>query len=129
MMKRILFAVCVLAFAALATAAKRPIKIQVSTFPATIHATWNPNAASDNVVDYLVTVGSASPVTVPVSVCATSCISPITIPAAGTYTISVVAQNLLVSSDPTSTQSSAADTVTVQVNGPPGTPTGLKGGK
>lgn len=132
-MKRLLLILALLLVAAPAFAAPRAkarvIKIQVSTFPATLHATWNPNAASDNVTAYLVTVGSASPISVSPSVCTTTCVTPITIPSAGTYAVVVGAQNQLCDCDPTTLQTTSAAPVTIKVSAAPGTPTGTKVGK
>ncbi len=42
--------------------------------PATVHASWNPNVASDNVVQYVITLDSAAPVVVLAATCtATTC--------------------------------------------------------
>ena len=84
--------------------------------PATVHATWTPNPTTDNVVDYIVSVDGVAAATVLASACsATVCPAApgqlLTIPTFGLHSVSVVAQNLKLSTDPTSLQSGPADTI------------------
>ena len=78
--------------------------------PATVHALWTPNPASDNVVQYLLTVDVAAPVVVLSSTCSATQCGPtlLTVGAFGLHTVSIVAQNLKLSTDPTSLQSGPA---------------------
>jgi hypothetical protein len=78
--------------------------------PATVHAVWNPNPVSDNVVQYLLTVDAAVPVVVPASSCSVTSCGPtlLTVGAFGLHTVTIVAQNLKLSTDPTSLQSGPA---------------------
>ena len=95
-----------IAFLALAANAKAQV-------PATVHATWTPNPATDNVTQYSATVDTGTPIIVPLTACtALLCTQQLTIPTFGVHTISLVAQNLKLSTDPTSIQSGPASTVT-----------------
>jgi hypothetical protein len=89
------------------------VTLYAQSLPATIHAQWDPPAAADNVTNYTMTLDGGAPVTVPNVVDQTcTCIrTALTVPAFGSHTVSVVANNLLVSTDPTSTQSSTPTAV------------------
>lgn len=89
------------------------VVVYAQTLPATVHAQWDPPAATDNVTNYTMTLDGGSPVTVPNVVDQScSCIrTPLTVPAFGSHTVAVVANNLLISTDPGSTQSSSPTTV------------------
>ncbi len=95
--------------------------------PATVHATWTPNAAVDNVVQYQLVVDSAAPVITLASVCtATLCSQTLTIPTFGLHTVNLVAQNLKITGDPTSIQSSPPVTITFTLASAPVVAGGFK---
>jgi hypothetical protein len=89
------------------------VVLYAQTLPATIHAQWDPPAAGDNVTSYTMTLDGGAPVTVANTVDQScSCIrSPLTVPTFGAHTVAVVANNLLLSTDPTSTQTSSPTSV------------------
>ena len=88
--------------------------------PATVHAQWAPNPTTDNVVQYLVTLDVAAPVVVlPAACTAALCSQILTVPAFGLHTVTIVAQNLKLSTDPTSLQSGPAATVTFSLGSLP----------
>ena len=113
-MKRFLFALIL---------ASQSLQAQV---PATVHATWTPNPSTDNIVQYQVTLDIAAPITVLPTVCTTICSQILTVPAFGSHTISLVAQNLKLSTDPTSLQSSTPTTITFTLGAMPTVVAGLK---
>lgn len=89
------------------------VVVYAQSLPATIHAQWDPPAAADNVTNYTMTLDGGAPVTVP-NVVDPSCTcirTPLTVPAFGAHTVNVVANNLLISTDPTSTQTSTPTAV------------------
>lgn len=95
--------------------------------PATVHATWTPNVASDNVTQYSITVDAAAPVIMLATACSpTLCSQILTIPAFGLHTVSLVAQNFKISGDPTTLQSSAPLVVTFTLAAAPIVVAGLK---
>jgi hypothetical protein len=102
----------VLAACAMFTGPAR-VTLYAQTLPAVVHAQWDPPAAAENVTGYTMTLDGGAPVNVPNTVDpACTCIrSPLTVPAFGAHTLNVVALNLLVSTDPTSTQSGAAASI------------------
>ncbi len=88
--------------------------------PATVHASWNPNVASDNVVQYVITLDSAAPVVVLAATCtATTCTTALTVPTFGLHSVALVAQNLKFAGDPTSLQSGPAATVSFTLGAVP----------
>jgi len=84
------------------------VTLYAQTLPATIHAQWDPPAAADNVTGYTMTLDGGAPVNVPNTIDPScSCVrTALVVPAFGAHTLNVVAINLLISSDPTSTQTS-----------------------
>ena len=84
--------------------------------PATVHASWTPNPATDNVTQYSLTLDAGTPVVILASACsATLCPAAalaVTVPTFGSHTVSLVAQNLKLTTDPTSIQSGPATTIT-----------------
>lgn len=71
------------------------IQVYAASLPATLHATWTPNPAADNVVDYILTVdGVAQAPTLPAACTATLCTTAFSVNAWGSHTATVVAQNL-----------------------------------
>ena len=102
--------------------------LEAQSFPATFRAQWDTPPPGDNVTQYLFSQDGGPQVTVPATVnTACGCIEKsFTLTTAGSHTVSVVAQNLALSSDPTSLQSSAPLVVTFVVNGPPN---GAQGGR
>ncbi len=92
----------------------------------TLTASWDPNPATDNVVNYVLQLDAATPVNVLPSVCTpTTCVQTFAV-VTGNHTITLVAQNLLVDTDPTSLQSSAPASVTFKVSNTPGKPANVK---
>lgn len=85
------------------------VTLYAQSLPATVHAVWDPPAAAENVTGYTLTVDGGAPVNVAnVTDPACSCIkAPITVGAFGAHSVSVVANNLLISGDPSSVQTSA----------------------
>lgn len=73
------------------------------SLPATIHAQWTPNPASDNVTKYVLTL-DGTPIDEPTALDATcSCVRvPLVVPSFGAHTATIRACSLLVSTDPTS---------------------------
>lgn len=114
-MRRIAIAtIAALALAACAMLTRPGVAVlYAQTLPAVIHAQWDPPAAGDNVTSYTMTLDGGAPVTVANTVDQScSCIrSPLTVPAFGAHTVAVVANNLLISTDPTSTQTSSPTSV------------------
>lgn len=105
-MKKALFVLSLLALSAIPAGAQ---------LPATVHATWTPNPVSDNVLQYALTLDSATtPLIVLASACnTTQCPTTplaITVSTFGLHTVSLVAQNLALSGVPTSIQSGPAAT-------------------
>lgn len=84
--------------------------------PATVHTSWTPNPVTDNVVQYSLTLDTATPIIILASTCsATLCPATplaLTVPTFGLHTATLVAQNLELSGVPTSLQSGPASTVT-----------------
>lgn len=89
------------------------VTLYAQTLPATIHAQWDQAPASENVINYTMTLDGGAPVTVPNTVDPScTCIrTALVVPAFGAHTVSIVANNLLISTDPTSTQSGAPSAV------------------
>lgn len=116
-MTRLLALLAVLALAACASVG---LVLYAQTLPRPATVTWNPNAAADNVVDYQVTLDAGAPLTLPAASCtATACSQAISIPTLGAHTVSVLARNLALSTDPTSLQASAPTTVSFTLNRAP----------
>ena len=122
-MTRLLALLAVLALAACASVG---LVLYAQTLPRPATVTWNPNAAADNVVDYQVTLDAGAPLTVLATACtATTCTQAISLPTLGAHTVSVLARNLALSTDPTSLQASAPTTVTFTLSGVPGRATNV----
>lgn len=115
MLKKILLAAAALMLLAACALFTHPasLTLYAQSLPAVVHAQWDPPAVADNVIDYQVTLDGGAPVTVPNVIDAScSCIrSALNVPAFGTHSVVIVARNLLLSTDPTSTQSSTPATV------------------
>ena len=110
-------------------ASKKKLVIQAQTVPATVHAQWNPNAAADAVQFYTVSLDGGTGIQVQASTCTTTCASALSIPTFGNHTVSVTATNFLVSTDPSSAQTSGPATVTFTLAQSPKTVTGLGVGR
>lgn len=83
--------------------------IEAQTLPSAVHVTWSPNPASDAVTAYVVVLDGGAPQAVPLSACtATSCVASVSVPTAGGHSVTVAAQNLALSADPTSVQTGPA---------------------
>ena len=104
------------------------IVLDAQTLPYTAHAQWDPPPAADNVTNYQVTLDGGAPMNVaPIVNTTCACIqTPITLATAGTHTVSVVAQNQALSTDPATIQSSAPTSVTFQLNLAAGKPVNVK---
>jgi hypothetical protein len=95
--------------------------------PATVHASWTPNPASDTVTQYSVVLDTAAPVVTLPAVCsATVCSQALTVPTFGLHTVTVRAQNLMFAADPTSLQSGPPLSVSFTLATAPVVVTGLK---
>lgn len=101
-------AALVLAACAIFTGPGRVV-LYAQSLPATVHAQWDPPAAAENVTGYTMTLDGGAPIAVANTIDPScTCIrTPLTVPAFGAHTLTVVANNLLISGDPTSTQSGA----------------------
>ena len=116
----------VLALSLLTACASAGLVLYAQTLPRPATVTWNPNAAVDNVVDYQVSLDAGAPLTVLATACtATTCSQAISLPTLGAHTVSVVARNLAISTEPTSLQASAPTTVSFTLNRGPGGPTNV----
>lgn len=99
--------------------------LEAQTVPAVKHAVWNPNPTADNVTQYKLVLDGGTQQTVPLTACtATLCSVMFTIPTFGAHSLSVFAQNLSLSTDPTSLQDSAPATVAFTLNAAAKTPAG-----
>lgn len=124
MSTRILNAWVLLVVVGLAACATGGIQLFAQTLPVTDHATWTPNAASDNVTNYIVTVDTV-PQNFAASACSpTLCSAPISIPAFGPHQVTIAAQNLAISDDPTSLQTGPAVSVAFTQSKTPSATTG-----
>lgn len=114
-MKKILFTALALVLLAACAMLTRPgtVTLYAQTLPAVVHAQWDAPAATDNVINYTMTLDGGAAVTVPNTIDAScGCIkSPLNVPAFGTHTVVIVANNLAVSTDPSSTQASTPTSV------------------
>ena len=91
--------------------------------PATVHATWTPNAATDNVVQYTVVLDTATPVILLATGCsATVCSQALTVPTFGVHSVTLIAQNQGLSG----LQSSSPATVNFTLAAAPTVVAGLK---
>jgi len=104
--------VIVLAACAMFTGPGRVV-LYAQSLPAVVHAQWDPPAAAENVTGYTMTLDGGTPIAVANTVDPScTCIrAPLTVPAFGAHTLTVVANNLLISGDPTSTQSGSPASV------------------
>lgn len=103
--------VLALAFLCLATAAS------AQTLSISLHATWNPNLAADNVVSYKVVVDGGAPVIVPASACSpTQCSVAFTVTSFAGHNVTLTAQNLLISTTPASLQDGPTVAVPFSLN-------------
>ena len=101
----------------------RMVRLYAQILPRAATATWNPNPATDNVIDYQLTLDAGTPLTLLATACsATTCSQAISLTAFGSHTVSVVARNLSLSTDPTSLQASLPTSVMVILNRAPGGP-------
>lgn len=101
--------------------------VYAQSVPTTVRAQWQPNDTADKVISYTVTLDGGAPVTVqPVTDATCACVqTTLSIPAFGAHTFTVVANNLLLTTDPASgQQSSAATVVAFSLNKSPAVVTG-----
>jgi hypothetical protein len=105
-------AALVLAACAMFTGPGRVV-LYAQNLPAVVHAQWDPPAAAENVTGYTMTLDGGTPIAVAnVTDPTCSCVrTPLTVPAFGAHTLTVVASNLLISGDPTSAQTSTPTAV------------------
>ena len=90
--------------------------------PATVHATWNLNPATDNVIQYTVVLDTAAPVVLLATACTTTCSQALTVPTFGVHTVTLTAQNNGLSG----LQSSLPTTVSFTLAAAPTVVAGLK---
>lgn len=90
--------------------------LYAQSLPSVKHAVWTPDAASFNVTNYVVTIDGVAQNVAPGVCTPTQCSAAVSVTSFGSHTVTVVAQNLALSTDPTSTQSSAAASVTFTLN-------------
>ena len=103
--------------------------LEAQAVPVVLHVQWDPNPPAENVINYRVTLDGGTPITVaPTTDPSCSCVqTPITIPTFGSHTVAVVAVNLELSGDPTSSQvSSDPSSITFTLNRAPGNVSGGK---
>lgn len=125
-MKRLSVVLIALALLAVFCAPKLPpilnpvgLVLYAQSLPATVTATWNPNPAAENDVDYLVTVDGGAPVTVLATTCtATQCKAVLSLATYGSHTVTATAQNQKVSDDP-ALQSGPPASITFTLNPAP----------
>lgn len=99
--------------------------LYAQSLPTTKHAVWTPNPATQNVTQYVVTVDGVTLAPIAASACsATQCSAAIALAAFGNHTVIVAAQNLALSTDPTSVQTGPASTVNFSLNQAPGATSG-----
>src|SRR5271154_5947570 len=92
-------------------------KASAQTIPVT--ASWNPNAAAQNVTQYTIQMDATTPVIVlPAACTATTCSAPIFQVGFGSHTVTLTAQNVSITGS-TTLQSSPAATMTFSVNAVP----------
>lgn len=96
--------------------------LYAQSLPATFHANWDKNPAVNNVVSYKVILDGGVPLTLLATACQATCLQTITLNAFGAHVISLVAQNLLNTNDPTSFQDSTPVTVNWFLQQKPATP-------
>lgn len=106
--------------------------LYAQSVPATVTTSWNPNPATENVVQYNVTVDGVAQVPVLSSVCGGSpvkCTLQVQVPSFGPHTVSVAGVNLNISGDPSavtgSQQVGTAASVSFNLNQTPAKPSGL----
>lgn len=115
----------VLLIVACATLGAPPLVLYAQSLPTTKHLNWTQSdLVSSNVTNFVLTLDGVVQ-NVPTSACTgTSCVSAFSIGAFGNHTVSIAAQNLALSTDPTSLQSGPAMSVSFSLNKAAGTPTG-----
>jgi hypothetical protein len=100
--------------------------VYAQTLPVTVHPQWSPNPVGENVVQYVVTLDGANPVTVLASACSpTLCTAAVVVNAFGAHVSNLVAQNLEIDSDPTTLQSSPPAILNWRLNQAPTKSNGL----
>lgn len=106
------------------------IVLYAQTVPTTVTATWTPNATTDNATAYTVTLDSGIAISVPLTACTASlCTQIVTVSAFGAHLAHIAAQNLKLTSDPTSTETGPATSVAFTLNQLPGAVAGAAVGK
>lgn len=76
--------------------------LYAQSLPTTVHYTWTPNPVSDAVAQYKVGLDAApSQVVLPSACSATLCTATITVTTEGAHTARLLAENVRVSTDPT----------------------------
>jgi len=99
--------------------------LYAQSLPATLTASWAPNPASDNVLDYQVTLDGGASVTVLASACtATRCSTAISVGGFGAHTAVLVARNRGLSTDPADVQSGPAVSLAFVLSAAPGAVSG-----
>lgn len=99
----------------------------LQTLSITLHAQWNPNPPAENVVQYVMTIDGGSDVVIPAVSCApTVCSQAYSVPSFGAHAVTLKAQNLLISTTPTSLQSGPTVALSYTLGA---TPSAVGGGK
>jgi len=120
-----LLALVAVVAAVCATAVIRPpigVILYAQALPATVHASWTPNVASDAVTQYQVTLDAGpAAIILPAACTATLCTSAaVSVAAYGAHVLTLRACNLKIGTDPTTLQCSATLTLPFTLNAPPG---------
>lgn len=99
----------------------------LQTLSITLRAQWNPNPPAENVVQYVMTIDGGNDIVIPAASCTpTLCSQTYSVPSFGAHNVTLKAQNLLISTLPTSLQSGPVVTLPYTLGA---TPTGVSGGK
>mgnify|MGYP003394913302 CR=1 FL=1 len=101
-----------LVVACLLSGSCRGVTLYAQTLPTTLGANWNPNPASEAVIKYTLTVDGGTPIIILPSSCTpTVCTTRFPLTTWGSHTVSLVAVNLRLSSDPSTEQTSPASSM------------------
>lgn len=103
-----------------------PVILYAQSVPTTVTAKWTANAPADGVVSYVIRLEDGTTTTALPTVCVASvCTKVIAVNTFGTHSVTIVAQNQKVSTDPTNLQTGlASPVVTFTLFPSPGVVTG-----
>lgn len=116
-MKRFVSSLFFIGLASCATLAPG-IVLFAQQLPVTDHAVWDVEPAIYSVTNYIVTVDGTPQNFAPTSCGPTTCSAPIVLSTFGPHQVTVAAQNLALSTDPTSTQTGPAASVSFSQSQP-----------